>query len=96
MRAKIDGSFQTYFKAILALAITICMVRLYEYFSIAAKSFVNRTFYFELAGLVYDIWACLIYSLVFGFLFLLLTAINKRLATGFLHMMNTLFIILYL
>ena len=65
MREEASVFFQKYFKGILALLIAVCLIRFTEYFYIASKSFVNHTYLFEMAGWIYDAWACLIYGLVF-------------------------------
>ncbi len=96
MRPAVTSFFQKYFRAILALTITVCLVRITEYFLIASRSFVTHTYWLELAGWLYDTWACFIYSLVFLVPYLLLNLISKRLATVVLHILNVLLIITYL
>jgi phosphoglycerol transferase MdoB-like AlkP superfamily enzyme len=96
MRAKTIAYLQDYARAMLALVVTACSVRVYEYFAIARKSFVNHAFYFELAGWVYDIWTCLLYGLVLLLPYLLLRWINKRLAIITVHVLNILMLIVYL
>ena len=88
--------FQLYFRAVLALLLTVCMVRFYEYYFIAFKSFVNHAFYFELAGWVYDVWACLLYGIFFFIPFLLISLLSKKAAIALFHGINVLFIIIYL
>ena len=96
MSIKKSPFFQLYFRAILALLLTVCMVRFYEYYFIASKSFVNHAFYFELAGWVYDVWACLLYGILFFIPFLLISLLSKKAAIALFHGINVLFIILYL
>jgi hypothetical protein len=65
MEATKNLSFiQVYLKAMLAMVITICGIRFYEYFLVASKSFVIHAFYFELGGWFYDIWGCLLYAAI--------------------------------
>ena len=96
MRAKLSVLLCEYCKAILALVITGCLVRFYEFFLIASKSFVNKAIYFELAGWVYDVWACLLYSVIFLLPYLLLGLLNKNAARLIFHVLNVLVIIMYL
>ncbi len=96
MPVKLSAFLQLYFRAILALLVTICMVRFYEYYFIASKSFVNHAFYFELAGWVYDVWACLVYGIFFFIPFLLISLLSKKAAIILFHGVTILFIILYL
>ncbi len=88
--------FQSYFRQFIAFAITVCLIRIYEYFSIAAKFFISNAYKYEFAGLLYDIWACLIYGFIFLLVFLLLFVVNKQLAKFVFHLMNVFFIIMYL
>ncbi len=87
---------QSYFRQAIAFIITVCLVRIFEYFSIAAKFFISDAYKYELAGLLYDVWACLIYSFIFLLVYLLLYLMNKRLAQFVFHLLNVLFIIMYL
>ena len=96
MREEASVFFQKYFKGILALLIAVCLIRFTEYFYIASKSFVNHTYLFEMAGWIYDAWACLIYGLVFLLPYFLLRLINKKLSTIVFHCINVLLLIVYL
>ena len=96
MQPKPTAFLQEYFKVLIVLVITVCTIRFYEYFLVASKSFVNHAFYFELAGWLYDVWACLLYGIIFLLPYLLLSLINKKVATVVFHVLNVLLIVLYL
>lgn len=87
---------QQFFRLALSFLITVCTIRIYEYFTTASKLFVERSYRFELEGLLYDIWLWLIYCFVVFVPFLLLYTISKRLATIVLHSIHVLFIVCYL
>ncbi len=88
--------FEEYYQVILAFIIAVCLVRIYEYGAIAAKLFVSQPFRFELAGLIYDLWACLIYSLFFLPFYFLFHLRSKRLSIVAMHIVNVVVIVLYL
>ncbi len=87
---------QVYLKAMVALVITICGIRFYEYFLVASKSFVKHAFYFELGGWFYDIWGCLLYAAIVLLPLLLIGWASNRAARIVLHTLNTLLIVLYI
>src|SRR5665647_1120154 len=87
---------QSWFSMVIAFTVTVCFVRIYEYIAVASKFFIANAYQYELAGLLYDVWACLIYSCVLLFPSLLLYFINKRVAGFAFHFVNVLFIIMYL
>lgn len=87
---------QSFYRPAMAFIVTICLVRLFEYFAIASKYFIVGAYRYELTGLLYDIWASFIYCFAAALLYLLLSFINERLSRFVLHLLNTLFIILYL
>ncbi len=76
--------------------ITICLVRVYEYVAVASKYFIAHAYRFELAGVLYDAWACLVYCFVFLFVYLLLALLNKRVANFSFHLVNVLLIVIYI
>jgi phosphoglycerol transferase MdoB-like AlkP superfamily enzyme len=88
--------FRSYYRILIAFTITICLVRCYEYYAVANKSFVSNTLTYELLGLIYDVWACFVYSLVFALPFYLLSLINLKLAKTFFHILNTSLIVSYI
>lgn len=90
------GLLQSWFSIVVAFTVTVCLVRIFEYIAVASKFFIANAFQYELAGLLYDVWACLIYSGIILFPFLLLYFINKRFAGFTFHFVNVLFIIMYL
>ena len=96
MHEQATGFFQKYLKAIIALTISVCLIRITEYFFIASKSFVSHTYWFELAGWIYDIWACFIYGLLLLIPYYLLTLAGQRIAAVIFHILNVLLLIAYI
>lgn len=95
MRVRPAVYLQDYFRALLALVVTVCSVRFYEYFFIAAKSFVSHAYTYELAGLFYDVWACLLYGIFLCLAFCLLRLAGRRIAVIVMHGLNVLAITAY-
>ena len=93
MKNRLLPFIENYVKATLALAITLMMIRAYEYFFIAYKSFIKHALLFELTGWLYDIWLCLMYALLLALPFLLLAFINKRFSMVLFHVLNVLMIV---
>ena len=87
---------QQYIRMAISLLVTLLFIRVYEYFFIASKSFIDHAYIFELAGWFYDVFSWLIYSFVFFIFMLLLSFINDKLARFLFHTTNIIFIILYL
>ena len=87
---------QSWFRIAMVFTVTVCLVRIFEYIAIASKFFIADAYQYELAGLLYDVWACLIYSCILLLPFLILYFINKRFAAFIFHFVNVLFIIMYL
>ena len=87
---------QQFFRITISFLVSFCLIRVFEYFFIASKSFVDHAFAFELGGLLYDVWAWLIYCFVCFFLFLILFFIHQRIARIVFHSINVILIILYL
>ncbi|MDE3235069.1 MAG: sulfatase-like hydrolase/transferase [Bacteroidota bacterium] len=96
MPFSIKAFLQQYYKIVLCFAVSFCLIRCYEYHVIASKYFINHTYRFEMAGVLYDIWTCLIYSILFSIPAYLLYRIHKKLPVYFLHAINVLLIIVYL
>jgi len=96
MYQKLAAFLQRYCLALLCLLLTVCSVRIYEYYLVAFKSFVHGAVWFELAGWAYDLWACLLYGLVLAVPCLLIALLNRRAAMVFFHACNTTIIIAYL
>ncbi|MBS1639557.1 MAG: LTA synthase family protein [Bacteroidetes bacterium] len=88
--------FTQYIKIATAFIVTVCLIRVYEYFFIAAHLFVNHPFLFELSGLLYDIWFCLIFAAVSFIPVFLLALINKKIGVAFYHVLNVVGIVLYI
>ena len=85
-----------YIKIILSFVVTIVLVRVFEFYQIGNKTLVNHSFLFELGGIIYDIWACLIYVFVASLIIFFLERINKKVALNSFHILNTLVIFLYI
>lgn len=96
MKNRLLPFIENYAKATLALAITIIMTRVYEYFFIASKSFVKHALLFELTGWVFDIWMCLIYAILLALPLFLLALISKRFSILIYHGLNTVLIVAYI
>ncbi len=93
MKNRLDYFIENYLKAALALAITLVMVRAYEYLFIASKSFIKKSFWYELAGMPYDIWLCLIYSIVLVLPLFLISLVHQRLSIVVFHVLNACMIV---
>jgi phosphoglycerol transferase MdoB-like AlkP superfamily enzyme len=96
MNVKTKDFLSKYFKIIIAFTITVCLVRVFEYVSVANKSFVARTYAYELLGLVYDVWACLLYAVIFFLPYYLLSLINKKVTAFIFHLLNFLLLVCYI
>lgn len=85
-----------YIRGFLAFLVSFCLVRGYEYFLIAYKSFVKKAILFELLGLIYDVGTCFLYGLLLfvplWLLFLLYSSAGKVIT----HTLNLLIICIYL
>ena len=88
-----SGFFQQFFRIALALLLTLCLLRVFEYVAVASKSFAVQSYRFELAGIFYDVWLWLIYCGVLFFPILVLYKLNKRAGIILFHTLNILFII---
>ena len=80
----------------IAFILTIIPVRIYEYIFIASELFVNNSFQYELAGILYDIWNCLIYSCIFLLPYFLFSLISKKLSNVVYHIINVVLIVMYI
>src|SRR5256885_16337473 len=88
--------FRSYFRVWLAFVVTICLIRVFEYFTVASKYFISHAYRFELTGLLYDLWSCFIYSAILFLPWLFLYWLSHRVARFIFHFLNVLLIILYL
>jgi len=95
MESRFIAFFQRYFRFLLSLIITICLVRLYEYFAVASKIFVSHSYRFELLGMLYDIWNYLIFGCFFLLFYFLIELISLKLSSILFHTINTIHTILY-
>jgi glucan phosphoethanolaminetransferase (alkaline phosphatase superfamily) len=96
MPTTIPVFLKQYVRILLCFIITVCLIRVYEYYNVASKSFTEHPLFFELAGLLYDIWACFIYSLLFLLPYFLLNLIHKKTAAFVFHFLNVLLLIIYI
>jgi len=96
MLKKWDLFLNFYIKAVLALTIAFCLLRGYEYVLIASKSFNRKSYLYEMSGCIYDIWICLIYSVLIGIPLFLISLFNFRITKFLAHLLNVLFIITYI
>src|SRR4051812_41786267 len=87
---------QSFLRIAVALLITLCLIRVYEYTTIASHLFVDHAYRFELAGLPYDWWLWLQYSFVLFLLIAFIWQINKRLAVIVFHVFNVIFLLCYI
>ena len=87
---------QNYFRIGFSFLITFCLIRVYEYFFIASKSFIAHVYTLELNGLLYDVWSWLIFSFIALFIFSALSFINSRFAKTALHAVHVILIMMYL
>lgn len=93
MHQKAGSFLQQYLRIALALVITLCLMRAYEYVVVAYKSFTPHAYQYELAGLFYDLWLGFIYCAVVFVPVALVSRINKRAASILFHTLNILLII---
>ncbi len=96
MFKKIQIFIQFYTRGLLAFIVSFCLVRAYEYLLIAYKSFVKKAFLFELMGLWYDLWTCIVYSSVLFIPLMLFFLLNKFFGKAITHIVYILFICIYL
>ena len=80
----------------IAFMLTIILVRVYEYIFIASKLFVNNSFRFELFGIIYDIWTCMILISLALIPYYLLSLLSRKFSNIFFHILNILFLVVYL
>ena len=89
-------SLKNYISISTALIITVLLVRIYEYIFVAKKLFINYSFQFEIAGLLYDLWTCSIFLCIFLIPYYMCSLISNRFSKVLFHVFNVLFIIVYL
>ncbi|MDB5232128.1 MAG: Sulfatase [Chitinophagaceae bacterium] len=85
-----------YFRVFLSFLVTVFLTRIYEYFFVASKLFIDQAYRFEAYGLLYDAWMVFIYGFIIFFPFLLLYFLNKRIAFVFFHLINLVVLICYI
>ena len=81
---------------LLSLAVTFCLIRIYEYFLIAHKSFIEHAFIYEFLGLVYDIWVASLYGIAIAPVLFLIWLYNQKMSTLLLHVLNGIIIVIYI
>lgn len=96
MKNNSGSRLQSWSAILLSFLITICLVRLYEYFTIASKYFLEHSYRYELTGVFYDAWAVLIYCFIFLPVYYLISVWNLKTAKITFHILNTIMIILYI
>ncbi|MBS1654616.1 MAG: hypothetical protein JSU05_07215, partial [Bacteroidetes bacterium] len=96
MNSRYIRSLQYWLTFAASFTITISLVRVYEYFAVASKYFLAHAGQFEIAGLLYDLWACLVYSFFLLILYILISLFSQKAANIVFHALNILFIILSL
>ncbi len=96
MNVKTKDFFQRYYQIIVPFIVTVCLVRFFEYASVANKSFVNYTYAYELLGLLYDMWVCFMYAFIFLLPYFLLCLVNKKLASFVFHLLNVSLLVCYI
>ena len=85
--------FQQFFRIALALLLTLCLLRVFEYVAVASKSFAIQSYRFELAGVIYDVWLWLIFCGILFFPTLVLYKLNRKAGIFFFHTINIVCII---
>lgn len=96
MKTRVNLFLKQYYSITISFLFAFCLIRVFEYYIIAAKFFVQKSYQFELVGLLYDIWAWLIYCVLFFAPFLLFYCISKSLAKVLLHIINVVLLSMYL
>lgn len=87
---KLKSSIQKFFQINASFLLCIFLLRIFENFSVAIRYFdIKQPYLFEFLGLVYDLWAVLIYSFALLLLFVPLYSLSKKTAEAFLHLANT-------
>ena len=87
---------QTYFRITISFLIVFMLIRVYEFYFVASKFFITHPYARELSGILYDIYAWLIYAFIFFFVYLPLCFLNLRLAKVTFHVVNVILIVMYL
>lgn len=80
----------------LCLLLTIFLVRIYEYVTVASRFFIGHAYRFELLGILYDLWLWLLYSLLLFIPFFILHRLQRSVAMVAIHTLHVVLLILYL
>jgi uncharacterized sulfatase len=88
MQPKQAGFIQRFFAISLSLLASLLLLRLFEYFSAASKSFVSRAYLYELLGFLFDMLTWLIWCGVLVIPLWLLSKISIKFAIVVLHILN--------
>ena len=94
--SKKEFPYRNFVQISIAFILTTILVRVYEYIFIASKLFVNNSFRFELAGIVYDIWTCLIIITLILIPYYLLSLLSRKVSNIFFHILNVVFLVMYM
>ena len=92
----IKTNYESYTRVILSFLIAVACVRVYEHHAVADRSLFANPILYELGGLVFDVWAVLIYGIILLPVFLGISALNKKTGLVILHVLNLLFLSSYI
>src|SRR6476469_1258592 len=96
MLRSIEDNLQRFARFFIPFTVSFLFVRLFEYLRLAPKVFVKSVHIYEITGLVYDVWFCLIYGFLLFVLFLLIRRISVKAANITVHFFNVLILCFYL
>ena len=96
MHKKWGFFIQFYIRALFAFILSFGLVRTYEYFLIAYKSFVKQALLFELLGLFYDLWTCLLIGWALFIPLFLLYLLHSAIGKAITHALNVCIITIYI
>ena len=92
----IKKNYESYTRVIVSFLIAVACVRVYEHHAVADRSLLSHPIWYELGGLVFDVWAVLIYGIIFAPIFLGIVALNKKTGLFILHAQNLVFLSAYI
>lgn len=96
MTLKNKAFFNSFYTILTALTVSVCLIRGFEYVSVANKSFVSNTYAYELLGIFYDVWMCLIYGFIVALPLYLISLVSNKLAKGIFHLLNIVLLVNYI
>ncbi len=92
----IKANYESFTRVIFSFLIAVICVRVYEHHAVADRSILANPILYELVGLVYDVWAVLIYGIILTPIILGVAAINKKIGLIILHVLNLLILSAYI